>query len=83
MNIVLHWNDKMNILRRLKCAPNVVGNLIQTTRNYAVIKLPIEWIPPREISPIDPEKSGDGGLDLGIKPEDPMKHFDGSEELKK
>ncbi|XP_058794490.1 small ribosomal subunit protein uS15m [Phymastichus coffea] len=71
----------MNILRQLSLTPNIVRNLIQT-RNYAVPKLPVEWIEPEKISCIDPRKSGDGGLELNIKPEDPIKFFEKSEELK-
>ena len=61
---------------------NIIGNVIQCTKSYATAKkLPIKWMPPIKIPSIDPRQSGDGGLDLDIKPTDYVKLFEKSKEL--
>lgn len=78
----------MNALARtFRYVPSVVNSL--TSKNGGIISrtaafksdLKIKWVRPPKIQSTMPEKSGDGGLVVNIKPQDPANGFDRSKEL--
>lgn len=70
------------IRNSIKCVPVITGNLLQPTRGYAVMKkLPVTWIRPEKVSCISVEKSGDGGLEFNISPNDRLNSYAKSTEL--
>jgi hypothetical protein len=75
----------MNIIRnQLKNLLVINQNLIQFQRNCTKYpELPKEWVMPVKICSVEPEKTGDGGLDYKINPSDYIQHFEKSNILPK
>ncbi|XP_043277785.1 28S ribosomal protein S15, mitochondrial [Venturia canescens] len=78
----------MNALARtLRYVPSVVINLVP--KNGGILSrtaafksnLKIKWVKPRKIASTMPEKSGDGGLELDVKPQDYVNRYEQSKEL--
>ena len=80
----------MNVLvRQARTVTNVFSNVLRNNGGYlattrtAAFKsdLKIKWVRPAKIEPWKPEKSGDGGLDLNVKPQDYCHYFEKCKEL--
>ncbi|XP_011500427.1 PREDICTED: 28S ribosomal protein S15, mitochondrial [Ceratosolen solmsi marchali] len=72
----------MNIIRRqFKNLSIISKNLIQNTYCTKYPTLPEKWVMPIKICSVEPQKSGDGGIDYKIAETDYIQHFDKSKEL--
>ncbi|XP_014214438.1 28S ribosomal protein S15, mitochondrial [Copidosoma floridanum] len=74
-------------VKTFRCLSVFIGNTVRntlptSTRGYAIQrKIPVTWIRPTRPTCYSKEKSGDGGLDFDVKPEDCISHLKEAKEL--
>ncbi|XP_012219283.1 small ribosomal subunit protein uS15m [Linepithema humile] len=79
MNIIIN-----NCKQTIKITTNLLKNSSDLSRRYAtsIADYKITWVRPEKVSPILPEKSGDMGINIEIKPSDLCEMYSESPEIK-
>lgn len=80
MNVIIN-----NYKQTAKIAANLLKNNDNLSRMYAttIADYKITWVRPEKVSNLSPEKSGDQGLTIDVKPSDFGKIYNELSELKK
>lgn len=79
MNIIIN-----NCKQITRITTNLLKNNGDLSRRYAtsITDYKITWVRPEKVSPMSPEKSGDMGINIEIKPTDICETYNLSSEMK-